>query len=96
MMAAINQDVSRVWQKLDNIKKYISAILDGNIHAKRVDSLANATIGIMASASLAVSMVGQALAQVRGLLTKHAIKQVDRLLSNQGINVWELFGHWVP
>ncbi|MFY0579190.1 hypothetical protein ACN28S_37360 [Cystobacter fuscus] len=24
------------------------------------------------------------------------MKQVDRLLSNQGINVWELFAQWVP
>jgi len=36
----------------------------------------------MTGASLAVAMIGQALAQARGLVTKHAIKQVDRLLSN--------------
>lgn len=23
-------------------------------------------------------------------------KQVDRLLSNPGLNVWDLFAHWVP
>ncbi|MGH8590664.1 MAG: IS4 family transposase, partial [Gammaproteobacteria bacterium] len=34
--------------------------------------------------------------QARGKLTKHAVKQVDRLLSNQGVAVWELFAHWVP
>jgi hypothetical protein len=50
----------------------------------------------MTSASLAVAMIGQALAQARGLVTKHAIKQVDRLLSNQKIDVWESFAHWVP
>jgi hypothetical protein len=37
-----------------------------------------------------VAMIGQALAQARGLVTKHAIKQVDRLLSNSGIDVWVL------
>jgi hypothetical protein len=31
------------------------------------------------SVSLAVAMIGQPLAQARGLVTKHAIKQVDRL-----------------
>src|ERR1700722_19074635 len=41
-------------------------------------------------------MIGQALAQARGLVTKHAIKQVDRLLSNSGIDVWESFARWVP
>jgi hypothetical protein len=41
-------------------------------------------------------MIGQALAQARGLVTKHAIKQVDRLLSNQGVDVWDSFACWVP
>src|SRR5208282_4796584 len=34
-------------------------------------------------------------AQARGLIDKHAIKQVDRLLSNRGIVVWEMFAPWV-
>jgi hypothetical protein len=50
----------------------------------------------MQSASLAVAMIGQALAQARGLVTKHAIKQVDRLLSNAGIDVWDSFARWIP
>ena len=48
------------------------------------------------SASLAVAMIGQGLALARGRLTKHAIKQVDRLLSNPGIDVDALLVHWVP
>jgi hypothetical protein len=83
-------------QRLQNINKYLDAVFDGDVHAKRIASLANATLGVMASASLAVSIIGQALAQARGLLTKHAIKQVDRLLSNEGIVVWNMFAHWVP
>jgi hypothetical protein len=27
---------------------------------------------------------------------KHAIKQVDRFFSNTGVDVWKLFGSWVP
>jgi hypothetical protein len=30
------------------------------------------------------------------LVTKHAVKQVDRLLSNDGIRVWDSFARWVP
>jgi hypothetical protein len=48
----------------------------------------------MQAASLAVAMIGQA--QARGLVTKHAVKQVDRLLSNEGIDVWDCFARWVP
>ena len=29
-------------------------------------------------------------------MTKHAVKQVDRLLSNAGIDVWDSFACWVP
>ena len=65
-------------------------------HAKRVKSLAGATLGAIQSASLAVGLIGQGLALARGRLTKHAVKQVDRLLSNQGIDVDALLGHWVP
>ena len=50
----------------------------------------------MTGASLAVSVIGKSLAQARGLLTKHAVKQVDRLLSNPGILVWDCFAYWVP
>ena len=52
--------------------------------------------GVIESASLAVAMIGQGLALARGRLTKHAIKQVDRLLSNPGIDVDALLVHWVP
>src|SRR5690242_15796779 len=50
----------------------------------------------MRAASLAVAMIGHALAQARGLVTKHAVKQVDRLLSNDGVDVWDSFARWVP
>ena len=49
----------------------------------------------MAGATLAVSLIGQALATARGLFSKSAIKQVDRLLSNAGVVPWDLFGSWV-
>jgi Transposase DDE domain len=58
--------------------------------------LAGATLGVMTAASLAVAMIGHALAQARGLMTKHAVEQVDRLLSNNGIDVWDSFARWVP
>ena len=78
------------------VQKYLDGIFAENVHAKRVMSLANGAVGVMTGSSLAVSMIGQSLAQARGLLSKHAIKQVDRLLSNQGIDVWDSFVHRVP
>src|SRR6202045_3724970 len=77
-------------------QKFLDALFGENLHAKRVLSLRNATVGVMTSASLAVSTIGHGLALARGGLSKHAIKQVDRLLSNPGIDVKELFMLWVP
>jgi hypothetical protein len=82
--------------RFEHVHRFVDGILGKDLHAKRVYSLANATLGVIASASLAIHAIGQGLALARGRLTKHAVKQVDRLLSNQGIEVWELFAHWVP
>src|SRR5271166_2094943 len=71
--------------RLKDIRSFICELYGGSVHSKRVDALASATLGVMASASLAVAVIGQALALARGLVTKHAIKQVDRLLSNEKI-----------
>src|ERR671932_56673 len=82
--------------RLAEVRGFIAGLFQQDLHAKRVEALSGATLGVMTSASLAVSVIGQALAQARGLVPKHAIKQVDRLLSNQGIDVWDSFAHWVP
>ena len=46
--------------------------------------------------ALAVCTIGQGLAAARSLKPKHAIKQVDRLLSNPAINVDDILVRWVP
>jgi len=82
--------------RLADVRRFLDGVFAGHVHAKRIASLANGTLGVMTGATLAVSMIGQALAQARGLLTKHAVKQVDRLLSNAGVSSWEMFAQWVP
>jgi len=66
------------------------------LHAKRVQSVTGAVVGVVNAVSLSIHAIGAGLAQTTGLNTKHAIKQVDRLLSNAAFNVWALFAHWVP
>jgi hypothetical protein len=76
--------------------RFLEGLFGGDMHAKRILSLANATLGVVKTASLAVNTIGHGLALARGLVTKHAIKQVDRLLSNQGIDIDAALRHWVP
>ncbi len=80
--------------RLGEVRSFLGELYGPDLHAKRIDALAGATLGVKAAASLAVAMIGQALAQARGLVTKHAVKQVDRLLSNNGIDVWDSFARW--
>ena len=80
----------------DGVHNFLDTLFGDDLHAKRVKSLAGATLGAIQSASLAVGLIGQGLALARGRLTKHAVKQVDRLLSNRGIDVDALLVHWVP
>lgn len=84
-----------VAQRIEFIEKYLDGVFGADLHAKRVASLACGVLGVMTSASLAVSIIGHALAQARGKSAKHAIKQVDRLLSNQGVEVWTMFPLWI-
>jgi hypothetical protein len=82
-------------ERFDFVHEFLNRVFIDDLHAKRVLSLANGTLGVMSGAALAVSLIGQALAKARGLLAKSAIKQVDRLLSNAGVVPWDLFGPWI-
>jgi|SRR3954447_16008318 hypothetical protein len=86
----------RSFLKFQDVRAFLDSVLDEDIHTKRVDSLANATLGVMTGASLGVALIGKSLAQARGLLPKHAVKQVDRLLSNPRLEAWDVFATWVP
>jgi hypothetical protein len=80
----------------NQIKQVLAGVLGADLHAKRVASLSDATLGVLRSASLAVCAIGQGLAAARALNPKHATKQVDRLLSNPKINVDDILASWVP
>ena len=51
----------------NQVRRVLGGVLEHDLHAKRVASLCDATLGVMRSASLAVCMIGQGLAAARGL-----------------------------
>jgi Transposase DDE domain len=57
--------------------------------------LSNATLGVVSASELGVRAIGLALARERGLSEKHAVKQIDRFLSNCQIDPWRLAEQWV-
>jgi hypothetical protein len=78
------------------VKGKLMEVFGEDMHARRVLSLSNATTGALRAGALGVHAIGLGLAEAESLNSKHAIKQVDRLLSNQGLEVWKLFESWVP
>ena len=62
--------------------------------AKRFEAVTKKTLGsvygavlTLTSARAGIAHIGRGLAQARGLSPKHAIKQVDRLFSNELLSV---------
>tara|TARA_B100000508_G_scaffold138194_1_gene133848 strand:+ start:286 stop:1416 length:1131 start_codon:yes stop_codon:yes gene_type:complete len=78
------------------IEAFVSDIFEESMHVKRVESLSNAVNGVLNSESLAIHAIGSGLAQAKDLNRKHAVKQVDRLLSNHKIDLKRIYQDWVP
>ncbi len=70
-----------------DVKQLVSNVLSKTQHSKRIESIANTALGIIASASLIMHRIGRGMASELNLIDKHAIKQVDRLLSNKKFNI---------
>jgi hypothetical protein len=79
-----------------DIHRFVEKLVGNDLHAKRVASLGDGLTGTIHAATLGVHAIGRGLAKAQGLNPKHAIKQVDGLLSNDGISTDTFFRHWVP
>jgi Transposase DDE domain len=77
------------------VHEFVTDLLGEDVHATRVLSFGRGVVGVLHAAALGVHAIGRGLADAMGLDPKHAIKQVDRLLSNGGITVWGWFSQWV-
>jgi len=82
--------------KINQVQDYVSGIFTTGMHKKRQESLADAAFGLMNSQTLRLHALGEGLARGKGLVKKHATKQVDRLLSNKKLSIWDLSTAWVP
>jgi Transposase DDE domain len=80
----------------EDVQKFVEEVVSEDMHALRVLSLTNGVLGVLHCAALGIHAIGRALAAARGLDVKHAVKQIDRLLSNRGVDVWQWFSQWVP
>lgn len=80
----------------DRVFGFVNSAFGKNMHLKRVESLANAALGLLHSEELILHKIGEGLAFAKELDKKHATKQVDRLLSNKKLDIWDESEAWVP
>ncbi len=67
--------------------RLVAAIFAGSdLHAKQIESISNAVLGVMHADRAGVASIGRAMAAARGTNAKHAIKQTDGLLGNDKID----------
>jgi hypothetical protein len=78
------------------VQQFVENVLGSDFYATRVRSVSDATLGVLNAGALGVHAIGHGLAVARALADKHAIKQVDRLLSNQGLSLDAVLAQWVP
>src|ERR1700737_2089352 len=76
-------------------RNLVEQVFREDMHAARVLSLANGVVGVLHAAVLAVHAIGQAYAKVANIQPKSGVKQIDRFLSNDGINVVQLLKLWI-
>jgi len=68
------------------VSQFLGKVINLNLHAKQIASITDAVTGIVMSSSLRLSVAGAGMAEAKGTLPKHPIKQLDRLLSNDKID----------
>lgn len=81
--------------RLAHIRAFAGVLFDEDMHAKRVESLANGVAGVLNAAMLTIHAIGQAYAAVAHIEARSGVKQLDRLLSNVGVDLAALFPGWI-
>ena len=69
--------------RLAHVREFAQVLFsEVDIHAKRVESLANGVAGVLNAAMLTIHAIGQAYAAMAHIEASSGVKQLDRLLSN--------------
>lgn len=84
----------KLWT-LEHTRYAMEQVFGEDVHLARVRSLANAVAGVLNAVVVTIAAIGRAYAQLAGVESKSGVKQVDRLLSNDGLALDELMPLWV-
>jgi Transposase DDE domain len=78
-----------------SIGRFLTDVVDVDWHVATLRSVTLGTLGVLHAASLCIHVIGRAMAWARDKDPKHAVKQIDRLLSNENVTVWAFARSWI-
>jgi len=80
---------------LAHTRGIVHGVFDEDMHQARVESIANAVAGTLDASRVSVAAIGRAYAELADISPKSGVKQVDRLLSNKGVELDTVLPAWV-
>ena len=80
---------------MEHTREVVEEMFGEYVHLAVVRSVANGVCGALNATMASVAAIGRAYAELAGIREKSGIKQVDRLLSNDGVVLPELMALWV-
>lgn len=78
-----------------HVRVALENLFGEDLHLARVRSMANGVVGVLGAAVVSIAAIGRAYAQLAEIESKSGVKQVDRLLSNDGLVLDELMPLWI-
>jgi hypothetical protein len=93
--AKARRRLAKVGLNATNIERFLQEVVEVDWHVATLRSVAFAAMGVMHAVSLCIHVIGRAAAWAALRDPKHAVKQVDRLLSNSNMTVWAFTRAWV-
>ena len=76
-------------------REVVEEMFGEHVHLAVVRSIANGVCGALNAVMASVAAIGRAYAELAGIREKSGIKQVDRLLSNDGVVLSEVMALWI-
>ncbi len=89
------KQLAKVGLNAASIERFLGEGMGLDWHAATVKSVAFGALGVVHAVSLCIHVIGRAAAWARDKDPKHAVKQIDRLLSNENVSVWTFARAWV-
>ncbi len=93
--AKMRRRLAKAGLNASSIERFLGEVLEVDWHVATLRSVSLGTLGVLHAVSLCIHVIGRAVAWARDKDPKHAVKQVDRLLSNENVTVVAFARAWV-